>query len=139
MPLSVHRKRYLLTALLAVMAAPALAQSPYSSTIFIGDSLSDAGYFRPLLPESIRPVTGQFTTNPGWVWSQQDANYYGTNAGANGNGQTGDNYTAGGARVGIDLVNELGFVPSLKSQTAAYAVMQITTLCTRAGAAQTTS
>jgi len=128
-----------LTALLAVMAAPALAQSPYSSTIFIGDSLSDAGYFRPLLPESIRPVTGQFTTNPGWVWSQQDANYYGTNAGANGNGQTGDNYTAGGARVGIDLVNELGFVPSLKSQTAAYAVMQITTLCTRAGAAQTTS
>ncbi|PTT58705.1 autotransporter domain-containing esterase, partial [Stenotrophomonas sp. HMWF022] len=120
MPSSVHRKRYLLTALLAVMAAPALAQSPYSSTIFIGDSLSDAGYFRPLLPESVRPVTGQFTTNPGWVWSQQIANYYGTNAGANGNGQTGDNYAAGGARVGIDLVNELGFVPSLKTQTAAY-------------------
>lgn len=79
MPLSVNRKRCLLTALLVAMAAPTLAQSPHSSTISIGDSLSDAGYFRPLLPESVRPVTGQFTTNPGWVWSQQIANYYDTN------------------------------------------------------------
>lgn len=67
MPLSVHRKRYLLAALLAVTATPALAQSPYSGTVFIGDSLTDAGYFRPLLPEAVRPITGQFTTNPSWV------------------------------------------------------------------------
>lgn len=37
MPLSVHRKRYQLSALLAVMATPALAQSPYNGTVFIGD------------------------------------------------------------------------------------------------------
>ncbi|WP_199913932.1 autotransporter domain-containing protein [Stenotrophomonas sp. YAU14A_MKIMI4_1] len=110
----------MLTALLAALAPCALAKSPYSHTVFIGDSLTDTGYFRPLLPEAIRPITGQFTTNPGWAWSQQVADYYGKNANPNGNGQTGDNYAAGGARVGVDVVNELGYVPSLKSQTRDY-------------------
>ncbi|WP_209571890.1 autotransporter domain-containing protein [Stenotrophomonas sp. PvP093] len=104
----------------AFAAVPAMAQSPYSKTVFIGDSLTDQGYFRPLLPASAQPVTGQFTTNPGWVWAQHVADYYGTNATANGNGQTGDNYAVGGARVGTDSTGALGFTPSLKTQTANY-------------------
>ncbi|MDA5337271.1 autotransporter domain-containing protein [Stenotrophomonas maltophilia] len=120
MSLKPHRKRILIAALLSAIAPSALAQSPYSRTVFIGDSLTDSGYFRPLLPEGVRPVTGQFTTNPGWVWSQHLADYYGTNSSANGNGQFGDNYAAGGARVGVDVVNELGYVPSLKSQFKAH-------------------
>lgn len=80
----------------------------YSNRFFIGDSLSDAGYFRPLLPEAARPVPGQLTTNPGWLWPQIVANYY-TNGGTNGNAQTVNDYVAGDARVGIDVVNDLGF------------------------------
>ena len=117
------RKRHirsLMAVAVALAAVPAMAQSPYSRTVFIGDSLTDGGYFRPLLPASVQPVTGQFTTNPGWVWAQYVADYYGTNASPNGNGQAGDNYAAGGARVGVNVVNALGAVPSLKTQTANY-------------------
>ena len=84
--------RSVLAAALACAAVPAFAQnanSPFSQTVFFGDSLSDGGFFRPLLPASVRPVTGQFTTNPGYVWSQYLADYYGTSAAPNGNGQTG--------------------------------------------------
>ena len=69
----------------AAVAAPALAAGPYSQTVFFGDSLTDSGFFRPLLPASVRPVTGQFTTNPGLVWSQYLADFYGTGAVPNGN------------------------------------------------------
>jgi outer membrane lipase/esterase len=108
--------RSLLAAALAFAAVPALAGGPYSQTVFFGDSLTDAGFFRPLLPASVRPVTGQFTTNPGFVWSQYLADYYGTTAGPNGNGQTGTNYAAGGARVGINTTGALGPIPSLATQ-----------------------
>ncbi|WP_440569596.1 autotransporter outer membrane beta-barrel domain-containing protein [Stenotrophomonas sp. STK17_22] len=105
----------------AFAAAPAIASSsPYSNAVFFGDSLSDAGYFRPLLPEATQGLTGQFTTNPGWVWSQQVANYYGLDNRVNGNGQNGDNYAVGGARVSVDGSGALGTIPSLKSQTARY-------------------
>ncbi len=112
--------RSLLAAALAIAAVPALAGGPYSQTVFFGDSLTDAGFFRPLLPASVRPVTGQFTTNPGFVWSQWLADYYGTTAGPNGNGQTGTNYAAGGARVGINSTGALGPIPSLATQTTNY-------------------
>ncbi len=108
--------RSLLAAALAFAAVPALAGGPYSQTVFFGDSLTDSGFFRPLLPASVRPVTGQFTTNPGFVWSQYLADYYGTTAGPNGNGQTGTNYAAGGARVGINTTGALGPIPSLATQ-----------------------
>ena len=111
--------RTVLAAALALVAVPAFAQT-YSQTVFIGDSLTDAGYFRPLLPASARPVIGQFTTNPGFVWSQYLADFYGTSAAPNGNGQTGPNYAAGGARVGVDVVGPLGFIPSLVTQTNTY-------------------
>jgi outer membrane lipase/esterase len=117
----------LMAVALALAAAPAMAQqSPYSRTVFIGDSLTDAGYFRPLLPASVQAVTGQFTTNPGWTYAQYVANYYGTNGAAHGNGQGGDNYAIGGARVGVDSSQVLAAgtpaipVYSLKTQTAQY-------------------
>ena len=58
-------RRTLLSAALALATLPAVAQStpdsPFTQTVFFGDSLTDAGFFRPLLPLSVRPVTGQFT------------------------------------------------------------------------------
>ena len=115
--------RSVLAAALACAAVPAFAQnanSPFSQTVFFGDSLSDGGFFRPLLPASVRPVTGQFTTNPGYVWSQYLADYYGTSAAPNGNGQTGSNYAAGGARVGVNSTGALGPIPSLATQMNNY-------------------
>ncbi|KAF1014554.1 MAG: Esterase EstP [Stenotrophomonas maltophilia] len=124
MQLSKRPVRTVMAAALALAALPAMAgESTFNRTVFIGDSLIDSGYYRPALPASVRPVIGQFTTNPGLVWSQLLAQHYGTDASPNGLGQTGDNYAAGGARVGTDLRNPaLGGVPipSLKTQTAAY-------------------
>lgn len=113
--------RTALAAALALAVLPAAAHDqPFSSTVFFGDSLTDAGYFRPLLPPNVQPVTGQFTTNPGLVWSQWLAEHYGTQARPNGNGQTGDNHAAGGARNGVDVTGALGFTPSLATQAAGY-------------------
>ncbi|HVI58742.1 MAG TPA: autotransporter domain-containing protein [Luteimonas sp.] len=116
--------RHTLAAALALAAAPAFADgSPYSQTVFFGDSLTDAGYFRPVLIQVVGPsgaLIGRFTTNPGLVWSEHLADYYGTDASPNGNGQSGDNYAAGGARVGIDATGGLGPIPSLATQANNY-------------------
>lgn len=113
--------RTALAAALALAVLPAAAHDqPFSSTVFFGDSLTDAGYFRPLLPPNVQAVTGQFTTNPGLAWSQWLAEHYGTQARPNGNGQTGDNHAAGGARNGVDVTGALGFTPSLATQAAGY-------------------
>jgi len=113
-------KHSILALALAMASTSAFADGPYSQTIFFGDSLTDAGFFRPLLPLSVRPVTGQFTTNPGFVWAQHLAEFYGTDSDPNGNGQTGTNYAAGGSRVGINTVGALGPIPSLATQTNNY-------------------
>lgn len=107
---------------IALAAVPAMAQSPFSKTVFFGDSLTDTGFFRPLLmkQDPNAAIVGRFTTNPGWVWSDYLADHYGTNSQPNGNGQTGDNYAVGGARVGVDVVGPLGPTPSLKTQAAGY-------------------
>ncbi|MCI2243124.1 MULTISPECIES: autotransporter domain-containing protein [Xanthomonas] len=118
---SVRPLRSLLAAAIVLAAAPAFAQSTtYSRTVFFGDSLTDAGYYRPLLPASVQAVTGQFTTNPDFVWAQHVAQYYGTNAAANGNGQIGDDYAAGNARVGVANASALGVAPSLATQASNY-------------------
>ncbi|WP_295948966.1 autotransporter outer membrane beta-barrel domain-containing protein [uncultured Xanthomonas sp.] len=117
---SIRPLRSLLAAAIVLAAAPAFAQSTYSRTLFFGDSLTDAGYYRPLLPASVRAVTGQFTTNPDFVWAQYVAEYYGTNAAANGNGQIGDDYAAGNARVGVANPSALGVAPSLATQASNY-------------------
>ncbi|MEL4892820.1 autotransporter domain-containing protein [Xanthomonas protegens] len=117
---SIRPLRSLLAAAIVLAAAPAFAQSTYSRTVFFGDSLTDAGYYRPLLPASVRAVTGQFTTNPDFVWAQYVAEYYGTNAAANGNGQIGDDYAVGNARVGVANPSALGVAPSLATQASNY-------------------
>jgi len=119
-------RRTLLAAALAVASLPSLAadRAAFSRTVFIGDSLSDSGFFRPVLVAANGPqaaILGRFTTNPGLVWSEHLARWYGTDASSNGNGQSGDNYAAGGARVTEDEANLLlGPIPSMVSQYTRY-------------------
>lgn len=134
-------RRTLLCAALALAASPVFAQSqeatpesPFSQTVFFGDSLTDGGFFRPLLVGMLGPnasVIGQFTTNPGYVWSQYLADYYGSNADAAWAGtgmappnatalKSGNNWAVGGARMSQDTIGALGYTPSLASQYAAY-------------------
>jgi outer membrane lipase/esterase len=69
------------------------AAAQFSGFYFFGDSLTDAGTFKPVLP----PGTGKFTTNPGPVWAEVLAQRYGfTATPAN---QGGNDYAEGGARV----------------------------------------
>ncbi|RZA30916.1 MAG: autotransporter domain-containing esterase, partial [Lysobacteraceae bacterium] len=75
--------RSVLCVALALAASPAFAQSGYTDTVFFGDSLTDSGHFRPALVQSAGPsaaILGRFTTNPGLVWAEFMAEYYGTNA-----------------------------------------------------------
>lgn len=120
--------RTALAAALALAAVPAFAQT-YSQTIFFGDSLTDAGAFRPALIQAAGPsgaLLGRFTTNPGLVWAEYIANYYGTGAnpyyGANSTVQnaTGTDYAVGGARVATTNASPFGAVPSLQTQVNAY-------------------
>ncbi len=77
--------------MLALGAGNASAQ--FTNIYFFGDSLTDSGSYKPVLP----PGTGLFTTNPGPVWSQVLAQRYGVTAEpAN---QGGTNFAQGGARV----------------------------------------
>ena len=77
----------------ACMLGAGNASAQFSNVYFFGDSLTDSGTYKPLLP----PGTGLFTTNPGPVWSQQFAQHYGFTAiPAN---QGGTNFAQGGARV----------------------------------------
>ena len=124
----------LLAAALALATLPAAVQasdSPFTKTVFFGDSLTDGGYFRPVLIQMIGPngaVIGQFTTNPGYVWSQYLADFYGSNAQPAWTGNntasptlaSGNNWAVGGARVGTSTVGGLGYTPSLAAQYARY-------------------
>jgi outer membrane lipase/esterase len=116
--------RSLLAAALAVAATPALAAESFthfSNTVVFGDSLSDSGHFRPALIQLLGPngaVLGRFTTNPGLVWDEYLADYYGGNATSDNQG--GSNYAVGGARVDIDGAGGLGPIPSLATQLDAY-------------------
>jgi outer membrane lipase/esterase len=83
----------LAAAALALTFAAGDAAAQFSNTYFFGDSLTDSGSYKPLLP----PGTGLFTTNPGPVWSQLVARRYGFEAiPAN---QGGNDFAEGGARV----------------------------------------
>lgn len=92
----------LLVSLFAAAAAPQAGAAQFSNVIVFGDSLSDAGYYRPFLaslglPPQVVAALGRFTTNPGPVWSELVAQYYGiTPAPSNAGGTL---YAQGGARV----------------------------------------
>jgi outer membrane lipase/esterase len=76
--------------------------SNFSGVVVFGDSLSDAGYYRPWLaslglPAATVATLGRFTTNPGPIWSELVSSYYGaTPAPSNAGGTI---YAQGGANV----------------------------------------
>ncbi|MGE0355308.1 MAG: autotransporter domain-containing protein [Burkholderiales bacterium] len=83
-------------------AAPGANAVQFSNVVVFGDSLSDAGYYRPFLaglglPSATVAALGRFTTNPGPVWSELVSSYYGvTAAPSNANGSI---FAQGGATV----------------------------------------
>ena len=130
-------RQSLLAAALALAALPAAVQaadSPFTQTIFFGDSLTDSGFYRPFLVQVQGPsaaIVGQFTANPGYVWSQYLADFYGTNAspawGLTTTGVapgTGTNYAAGGAtfsaRPGFPPSVPTQYAPTIPTQVSAY-------------------
>ncbi len=106
----------LATCLTALAAVPASA-ADYSSTIFFGDSLTDSGAFQSLLP-----VGGKFTTNPGPVWAESLAGALGTSAATVVRGGT--DYAVGGARVntsvGVPATGPTALAPSVATQISGY-------------------
>ena len=84
-------KSLLAGAVALACAAPAAAQ--WGSFVFFGDSLTDAGSYKPVLPAGV----GRFTTNPDLVWAQVLGARYGfTITPAN---QGGTDFAQGGARI----------------------------------------
>jgi outer membrane lipase/esterase len=79
--------------LAALAAGTQDVAAQFSNTYFFGDSLTDNGSYKPVLP----PGTGLFTTNPGPIWAQLVANRYGGSAVPADQGGT--DYAEGGARV----------------------------------------
>jgi outer membrane lipase/esterase len=85
------QRTLLASAVALALSSPAAAQ--FSNAIFFGDSLVDAGSFKPVLP----PGTGLFTTNPGPLWVTPFGQTFGFSVSpAN---QGGTDYAYGGARV----------------------------------------
>jgi outer membrane lipase/esterase len=101
------KKRILPAVLLSLFAgagATSVNAQQFSSVVVFGDSLSDDGYFRPVLsalglPPSLVATLGRFTTSPGPVWSELVSNYYGVTPAASNAGGT--IYAQGGARVAV--------------------------------------
>ncbi len=95
----------LIFSLFAAAAAPSASAQQFSNVVVFGDSLSDAGYFRPFLaglglPPSLVATLGRFTTNPGPVWSELVSTHYGVSSPAPSNAG-GSIYAQGGARVAL--------------------------------------
>ena len=98
-------KRLMPAVVAAAMAAGATTANAvqFQGVYVFGDSLSDAGYFRPFLlsigvPAGTAATLGRFTTNPGPVWSEIIAQYYGGNPNPS-NVAGGGIFAQGGARV----------------------------------------
>ena len=87
------RRTLVSSAIALALAGPGAASAQFSNMYFIGDSLTDAGSFKPVLP----PGTGLFTTNPGPIWVTPFGQHYGFSVSpAN---QGGTDYAQGGANV----------------------------------------
>lgn len=103
------RKSFVKRVLPAVIAAALVTGASTANAVqfqgvfVFGDSLSDAGYYRPFLlsigvPAATAAALGRFTTNPGPVWSEIIAQYYGGNPNPS-NVAGGGIFAQGGARV----------------------------------------
>lgn len=79
----------------ALALGTSTASAQFSNTYFFGDSLSDAGNWQST--GALPAGTGRFTINPGPVWSEVFASYYGFSATPSTQGGT--NYAWGGAQV----------------------------------------
>lgn len=80
---------------LALALGTSTASAQFSNTYFFGDSLSDSGNW--LSTGALPAGTGKFTINPGPVWSEVFASYYGFSATPSTQG--GSNYAWGGAQI----------------------------------------
>ncbi|MDQ3160876.1 MAG: SGNH/GDSL hydrolase family protein, partial [Pseudomonadota bacterium] len=134
--MKIKYSRTVLAAALALAAMPLYAQNQptFTQTYFFGDSLTDSGFYRPFLVQVQGPqaaLIGQFTTNPGLVYAQYLADYYGTNADPAWTltttgivAGTGTNYAAGGARVatvgGYPPIQPIINAPPISAQISAY-------------------
>jgi outer membrane lipase/esterase len=86
-------RKALVASAVALACSAGTASAQFSNMYFFGDSLTDAGSYKPVLP----PGTGRFTTNPDPVWAEVLGGRYGfTITPAN---QGGTDYAQGGARV----------------------------------------
>ena len=110
-------KKRIIPALIAstmLLGAPSAYAVKFTNVFVFGDSLSDAGYFRPFLsaigtPAATAAGLGRFTTNPGPVWSELIAQTYGGNPAPSNAG--GNIFAQGGARAqGTPSSQPPGFV-----------------------------
>ena len=63
----------LATAVTFALATSGTASAQFSNGYFFGDSLTDTGSFKPVLPAG----TGLSTTNPGPIWATNFAQHFG--------------------------------------------------------------
>ena len=90
------QRSLLATTVALLLTASNNAPAQFTNVYFFGDSLSDAGNFKAVVP----PGTGLFTTNPGPVWPTVFAGHFGL--AATPSVQTnGNDYAYGGARVAL--------------------------------------
>ena len=139
MTLSHRLPRSILAVALAFAAAPVLAEDAsfthFDQTVFFGDSLTDSGFYQPVLVAGNGPAAAtvaRFTTNPGLVWAEFLADFYGTNATPAWQltptgivAGTGDDFAAGGATVSPGpgyppAPYFTQYAPSLTTQVGAY-------------------
>lgn len=104
---------------ISLTTAGAAQANDYRSVTFFGDSLTDGGYFKPVLNQE---NAGQFTTNPDDTWAASYANHLGLTSTAQtlGGDGSGNNYAIGGARAGLDVEREGLPVASAKTQLDNY-------------------
>ncbi|MBC8739191.1 phospholipase/lecithinase/hemolysin [Paraburkholderia sp. Clong3] len=99
--------------------------------VSFGDSLSDVGTYMPTVQANVGTGGGRFTTNPGEVWTQKVAEYYGgtlTAAYVGGFGMPltatgGLGYAQGGSRV--DLQPGEGYAPNNMAATTVPVTTQV--------------
>ena len=84
----VFKRTLLATAVTVALAASGAASAQFNNMVFLGDSLSDAGFYG-----------ARFTVNPGLVWTQNLGNAYGF--AITPSNQGGTDYAQGGARVAL--------------------------------------